>query len=166
MTLAHDTIREQIEAVEAASRAKGNFLANMSHEIRTPLNAIVGMTELLLESNLAPRQREYAGTVIDSCENLLVIINDVLDFSKIDSGRFQLEHLDFDLREHLGDTPILVLTAADRLLVAQAERACLMKPVKESELLHAILAALGGDAGEATSVRRQKDEVETAKRGR
>ena len=88
LTLAHDTIQGQIAAVEAASRAKSNFLANMSHEIRTPLNAIVGMTELLLESNLAPRQREYAGTVIDSCENLLAIINDVLDFSKIESGRF------------------------------------------------------------------------------
>ena len=104
LTLAHDTIQGQIEAVEAASRAKSNFLANMSHEIRTPLNAIVGMTELLLDSSLAPRQREYAGTVIDSCENLLAIINDVLDFSKIESGRFQLERLRFDLREHLGDT--------------------------------------------------------------
>ena len=104
LTLAHDTIQGQIEAVEAASRAKSNFLANMSHEIRTPLNAIVGMTELLLDSSLAPRQREYAGTVIDSCENLLAIINDVLDFSKIESGRFQLEQLGFDLREHLGDT--------------------------------------------------------------
>ena len=104
LTLAHDTIQEQIEAVEAASRAKSDFLANMSHEIRTPLNAIVGMTELLLDSSLTPRQREYAGTVIDSCENLLAIINDVLDFSKIESGRFKLEHVGFDLREHLGDT--------------------------------------------------------------
>jgi signal transduction histidine kinase/DNA-binding response OmpR family regulator len=104
LTLAHDTIQKQIAVVEAANRAKGDFLANMSHEIRTPLNAIVGMTELLLESNLAPRQREYAGTVIDSCENLMAIINDILDFSKIESGRLTLEHVAFDLREHLGDT--------------------------------------------------------------
>jgi signal transduction histidine kinase/CheY-like chemotaxis protein/HPt (histidine-containing phosphotransfer) domain-containing protein len=104
LTLAHGTIQKQIAVVEAASRAKGDFLANMSHEIRTPLNAIVGMTELLLESNLAPRQREYAGTVIDSCENLMTIINDVLDFSKIESGRLTLEQVAFDIREHLGDT--------------------------------------------------------------
>ena len=104
LTLAHDTIQEQIGAVEAASRAKSDFLANMSHEIRTPLNAIVGMTELLLDSSLTPRQREYAGTVIDSCENLLAIINDMLDFSKIESGRLELERIGFDLREHLGDT--------------------------------------------------------------
>jgi signal transduction histidine kinase/DNA-binding response OmpR family regulator/HPt (histidine-containing phosphotransfer) domain-containing protein len=104
LTLAHDTIQKQIAVVEAANRAKGDFLANMSHEIRTPLNAIVGMTELLLESDLAPRQHEYAGTVIDSCENLMTIINDVLDFSKIESGRLELEHVAFDIREHLGDT--------------------------------------------------------------
>ena len=103
LTLAYDTIQVQIQAVEAASRAKSNFLANMSHEIRTPLNAILGMTELLLESSLAPLQREYAGTVIDSCENLLVIISDILDFAKIESGRFALEQIGFDLREHLGD---------------------------------------------------------------
>jgi two-component system, sensor histidine kinase and response regulator len=113
LTLANETIQGQIAAVEAASRAKGDFLANMSHEIRTPLNAIVGMTELLLDSNLAPRQREYAGTVIDSCENLMAIINDILDFSKIESGRLTLEQVAFDLREHLGDT-----------LKGQAVRAC------------------------------------------
>ncbi len=104
LTLAHDTIQKQIAVVEAASRAKGDFLANMSHEIRTPLNAIVGMTELLLESDLSSRQRGYAGTVIDSCENLLAIINDILDLSKIESGRMELEQVAFDLREHLGDT--------------------------------------------------------------
>jgi two-component system, sensor histidine kinase and response regulator len=104
LTLANETIQGQIAAVESAARAKGDFLANMSHEIRTPLNSIVGMTELLLDSNLAPRQREYAATVIDSCENLLAIINDILDYSKIESGRFTLESAGFDLREHLGDT--------------------------------------------------------------
>ena len=104
LTLAYHTIQQQIDAVEAASRAKGIFLANMSHEIRTPLNAVVGMTELLLDGSLTPRQREYAETAIGSCENLLAIINDVLDFSKIESGRLDLERIGFDVREHLGDT--------------------------------------------------------------
>ena len=104
LTRANETIQQQIGAVEAASRAKSNFLANMSHEIRTPLNAIVGMTDLLLDSNLAPRQREYAGTVLESCETLLTIINEILDFSKIEAGRLTLEQTTFNLRECLGDT--------------------------------------------------------------
>jgi PAS domain S-box-containing protein len=134
--LSEKNLKMANEIAEKAGRAKSEFLANMSHEVRTPMNGVIGMTELLLDSDLNRPQRELAETLRTSAESLLKIINDILDFSKIEARKLTLEILDFDL-----------IKVVENTLDMLAEHA----QVKEIELIGTILPGtptqLRGDPG-------------------
>lgn len=159
----HESLEEALAHAEAGARAKSEFLATISHEIRTPMNGILGMTQLLAQSELTPEQEEFVQTILQSGNALLATLNDILDFSKIEAGRLEIRPLPFDLEHSIRDTiHLLAARAREKGLELRLRYApdCPRQVVGDASRIREVLLNLLGNAIKFTEAGHIETSVE------